>query len=250
MIFNINSGPVRKTPVLDSAYPKNVTVDVGASATFQVVIAEDGKPAEYTYQWYYDGTAVSGATKSTYSRTAVKGSHTVYCMVTSKAGSVKSRSATLKAETLYLYNSGTFNTAVAGDLAQIGLNLWQGNTAATHKPGTCTIKKNASNFTVSSYGALCAAAYFNKKIDLTNYNTLYFEGKMVENSGHTAYIGVWTSFDKNGSNLNRPAVLDGPVSNGTHTLDISAVNTSCYIGFLVSGGTDGAVTTVNKVYLK
>ncbi len=98
----VNIGPYRrsKLPVLNGSYPADISVKYpeggSTSAAFKVTITEDGKPAEYTYQWYLDGTAVSGATGSTYSLTlSASGTHKVWCVVTSKAGSVKSREATL-----------------------------------------------------------------------------------------------------------------------------------------------------------
>lgn len=114
MIFNISNGPFSKTPVLDAAYPQDVSVNVGDSATFRVIVAQDGKPPEYTYQWYYDGAAVDGSTQDTYTREAELGSHSVFCNVTNKAGTVVSRTAALNAERLYLYKEGDECTAVTG----------------------------------------------------------------------------------------------------------------------------------------
>lgn len=114
MIFNIGSGPTNKLPVLDVSYPLDENVEVGGTASFEVKIAKPGKPAEYTYQWYYDGSAVEGATGTAYSRVAEVGEHTVYCMVTNKAGAVKSRTATVTAEYLYLYKAGDTCDAITG----------------------------------------------------------------------------------------------------------------------------------------
>lgn len=99
MIFNVNTeAPPKKLPVLDSSYPQDVTLVASAngSATFKVAIAEDGKPAEYSYQWYVNGTAVAGATGASYTRACPSAAtYTVYCAVTNKAGTVNSRAATL-----------------------------------------------------------------------------------------------------------------------------------------------------------
>ena len=52
-IFNIGSGNPYKLPVLDSAYPVDVTQlqQADGSATFEVKITTAGIPDEYTYQW-------------------------------------------------------------------------------------------------------------------------------------------------------------------------------------------------------
>ena len=68
MIFNLMNG-MMKTPILDSAYPADASILNGESATFQVIITEDGMPAAYTYQWYVDGEAVIGETRATRDRT-------------------------------------------------------------------------------------------------------------------------------------------------------------------------------------
>lgn len=92
-------GEAYELPVLNSAYPANVTVveAANASASFNVQIATPGKPAEYTYQWYLNGVKISGATNTGYTKTGLTaaGTHTLYCVVTNKAGTVTSRVATL-----------------------------------------------------------------------------------------------------------------------------------------------------------
>lgn len=99
MIFNISNAPARVLPVLNSSYPQDVSLmeSASGSATFQVQIATDGKPAKYTYQWYVNGSAVSGANGTSFTKTGLTSaaSYTVYCTVTNKAGTVTSRVATL-----------------------------------------------------------------------------------------------------------------------------------------------------------
>lgn len=86
-------------PTLDAAYPQDVSFVEGTStsATFKVAIATDGKPDKYTYQWYVNSSAVSGATSSTYTKTGLTstGTYSIFCTITNKAGRVQSRVATL-----------------------------------------------------------------------------------------------------------------------------------------------------------
>lgn len=92
-------GESYELPVLDASYPKDaaVTASPGGSASFSVRITTPGRPAEYTYQWYRNGAAVSGATGAALTLTGLTAAATysVYCKVTNKAGSVNSRAATL-----------------------------------------------------------------------------------------------------------------------------------------------------------
>lgn len=89
-------GEIKKLPVLNPSYPANVTCWHGEQATFKVEIATPGVPAEYTYQWYRDGAKWTEATNATVSWSSASiGSHSIYCVVTNKAGEVTSRVATL-----------------------------------------------------------------------------------------------------------------------------------------------------------
>src|SRR5699024_10742397 len=92
-------GESYELPVLDASCPKDVTVTAapGASASFSVSITTPGRPAEYTYQWYKNGAAISGATGASLTLTGLTAAATysIYCKVVNKAGSVASRTATL-----------------------------------------------------------------------------------------------------------------------------------------------------------
>ena len=74
--------------------PQNQSVTAGSNVQFSVVAS--GRPA-VTYQWYFGGTAISGATGSSYSlsnaQAANAGNYTV--TVANTMGSVTSNAATL-----------------------------------------------------------------------------------------------------------------------------------------------------------
>lgn len=99
LIMRSGGAQAYSKPVLNSSYPTDVTLtaSASASATFSISMLVDGDPAEYTYQWYKNGLAVSGATSSTYTISGLTSAatYTIYCAVTNKAGTVNSRIAKL-----------------------------------------------------------------------------------------------------------------------------------------------------------
>lgn len=114
-LISRRGGEAYKLPVLDTMYPQDVTVKQSASgsATFSVVIEEDGIPKEYTYQWYENGQEISGATNATYTKTGITsnvtaGSYIIFCRVFNKAGYVDSRHATLIVQNYYPTISGSY----------------------------------------------------------------------------------------------------------------------------------------------
>ena len=107
-IFTRREAKIKKLPVLNGNYPTDVTTWHGGQATFSVAISEAGVPDEYTYQWYRDGSIWTGASHPTVSwHSASIGSHSIYCVVTNKAGSVRSRTATLTVKDPAMYYSYT-----------------------------------------------------------------------------------------------------------------------------------------------
>lgn len=121
----VKNASVKNTlPVLSASYPqdKSITFISGntASATFEVRIEIDGEPNEYTYQWYVNNSAVSGANSASYNWTGTSGgTYSIRCDVTNKAGTVQSRTATLKAE---MYYTPTPNPTYPTDLTTVRAN--------------------------------------------------------------------------------------------------------------------------------
>lgn len=97
-------------PVLDDTLPADASYVTGGSVVCNVLILGDYDPADYSYQWYVDNTAVIGATESSYTvNTTAVGTLTVYCNVTNQSGTISSRVATIRVKSTmpeYTY-SGT-----------------------------------------------------------------------------------------------------------------------------------------------
>ena len=89
----IRLGYIPAAPTI-TTQPQSQTVTTGANVQFSVTAS--GKPTP-TYQWYFNGAAISGATNSTFSLASAQstnaGNYTV--TISNSSGSVTSNTATL-----------------------------------------------------------------------------------------------------------------------------------------------------------
>lgn len=154
---------VKKVPTLNASYPETASVTVTEVATLKAVIAEDGYPANYTYQWYQDGTVINGATGSEYRfDTSYHGweTHSFYCVVSNDAGSVQSRTADVWAGPYYLFNNGAFAPG-----------LWVSG-AISHANSYISLADNVIR--VHAQGRGHTVAQLTERVDFTGKNTLVF----------------------------------------------------------------------------
>jgi hypothetical protein len=83
--FNVVEGSFALFEAAVSISPTSATLDVGNSTTFTSTVS--GGTSSYTYQWYQNGTAVSGANSSSWTFTpAAAGYYLIYLNVTDNAG--------------------------------------------------------------------------------------------------------------------------------------------------------------------
>ncbi|MGH7991921.1 MAG: DUF2341 domain-containing protein [Limisphaerales bacterium] len=75
--LSVGSGP--PTISMDLS-PTNLTAYAGSMATYSIHVGGSGEGL--AYQWYRDGSAVAGATSSSYMFTVLGGTNTYYCAVT------------------------------------------------------------------------------------------------------------------------------------------------------------------------
>lgn len=243
------------TPVLNSSYPQNATAEVGASFTSKVSISTAGSPSTYTYQWYKNGTAVSGATSSSYSFTpSGVGAITLYCKVTNSAGTVTSRTATITPR-LYLYKAGNECKTTTG--GWISTNLIYNNNDGVYQEGVSPTK-NSTNMVFTArtteYGEF-HGTYTKNKINLTNGT--YLKAEVTVNKLSSKNSAHWNLKALSGLNhYNGSAASAGAGSaTGAKTvsLNISSLNSSYYVamlnGFTSSQG-DTAKLTVHNTWLE
>lgn len=132
-----------------------------------------------------------------------------------------------------LYNNGVWNTSLTGEwIAQGKLLSSKSNPALTPH-----VTKNADNFNVyyNSSDNGSGIYYASKKINLTNFKTLHFEGNMsyYSDSYETVGLNVWTNIGNTVVQNRSAALLGNAFASGVRALDVSALTGDYYIGFNV-----------------
>lgn len=94
-------------PVI-SSQPVSQAVNAGASPSFSVNVAGSGP---FTFQWYFNGKAISAANKATLHLTSVTSANSgsYYVVISGAGGSVTSSSATLTVGNAYASLAGSYN---------------------------------------------------------------------------------------------------------------------------------------------
>ena len=212
-----------KLPVLSSSYPQDNTVYTGNSVTSKIVINEQGEPNSYTYQWYKNGSLISGATSSSYKFTPTAvGNTTLYCKVKTAAGTVTSRTATIKANYFYVLKNGVF--------ANDGSYGFRGDDSED------SITLNNGVFHIYDQSTGYAIFYTSIKYDITNKNTLYFKTtstKANNNSGDGSTFNFGVSSSKADTDFVRKYSCPGSTSTKEkiYSVDVSDLEGSYYIKF-------------------
>lgn len=236
---------VNALPVLSSAYPANAATVFNASVTCEVRIATAGYPEAYRYQWYKNGAAVSGATGASYTFTPnAVGTATLYCKVTNAAGTVTSRTATITATPLYLYNAGSENTDLTG-----GWKVYYRRPSTsvlysvTTRTPTLTKAASAMTFQVTSlvtnYECGCIGA--TAALDLTGYNTLTFSVtglSLPTGSSDAGKLCLYVTSDTS-NEVFSVAAYKLCTAAGTYSIDVSALSGNYQVG--------AALVTANAV---
>lgn len=248
MIFNFG-GPGLSVPILNSSYPANVSsAAIGKTVTFKVVIETEGVPRTYTYQWYKNGAAVSGATSSSYSFTPTAvGTYNIYCLVSNQAGSVTSRTATLTVNRLYLYNAGDTCDSVTGGWERI-------KDSGITTPSTPVLTYNDTTMTASIWHAGTSNFWGGwirpvNTFDFSKYSKLVCvatEKSGTINFGVTDANRTWME-----GNWGYFHAYKG-VSVGTTSVDVSSVSGNYDVIIYVYNNSLGttAKVTVSQVYLE
>lgn len=152
----------------------------------------------------------------------------------------------------YLFKNGTTNTDLVGE--------WK--TAAVSEDGSYTglpiVTENTDNIIIkmSSGGNTGGIAYFEKKIDLTPFRKLVFDGQMYA-EWKWAGIGIWTEIGATQATNRVASFLTGSLEtypslalDGKATIDISSLSGEYYIGFTITGKSGSTYITMRELYLE
>lgn len=222
------------TPVLDSGYPANQSVVIHNSITSEVRIATAGNPESYTYQWYQNGSAVSGATGASYTFTpGTKGSYTVYCEVTNEAGTVKSREATITATPYYIFRSGVGHS-----------NSFIQSSVYTEYKSQITSEYIVCN--APGHQNSNGASGFSAPYDFTKYTKLVYDVLSNNSKFSCGYTNVaMDSYNPTLAGYQTPSTG----TRQTVAVDISSVYGQKYITMKIADGAAGAAYVYN-IYLE
>lgn len=217
------------TPSLDSTYPIDANGAKGDNITCKVAISEDGNPASYTYQWYKNGATIENAMNDSYSfnLTNIGDTDTFYCNVTNSAGTVTSRTATIK--TNYLFKAG-----MTSGLKTIA---WKGHTSQNAAAPSVSYNYDGAYISGPSTAGQNGMAYFDA-IDLTNVSKITLKivvsGQYPTTNFYDCHcVGVWKTigsgvYGSTAAVLNRLTDSNGEA---TYTLNVSGLSGLFYVGF-------------------
>lgn len=244
-------GDRKKLPVLNPNYPADFS-GMRSNGYYDCIveIAEHGNPAEYTYQWFINGTPYSGATHGGFSYGLMNpaGTYSIYCEVTNAKGTVRSRTATITLRESYLYNWGDIPANSGGWTLSSALQAGVGSGVQ----GAFTIVSNALTLTLPYVADATRDGYIvtGKKINLTNYSKIRFEvSQQTSNASYLFKVGATTENHHAYSYV--AAQVEVPNSSATQTIDVdvSGLNGEYYIGGWGHVYDENALLHINKVQL-
>jgi hypothetical protein len=140
----------------------------------------------------------------------------------------------------YLYDKGNLFEDFTGNWVAKNV-AYNGSYNGTSFP---TINNNPDNLYIIQNGAQRGGvAHMANKIDLTGFNTLYFDGMLHSDSSSLkedrCFLGIWSEFGTYKDN-NLAAYIPCDEVDGLKTLNISALSGLYYIGFFLWNIVDAA----------
>ncbi len=151
-------------PIISSGYPFDATATQGGSVSFSLFLSSGSSP--FTYQWFRNGAAISGATNSqlTFNPVALADAGKYSVTVSNVAGAVTSREATLTVNPptpVSIYSQPQGQRVYAGQSASFGVSV-NGSSPVTYqwqKNGTPIAGATSSYYSINSTVPADAGSY-------------------------------------------------------------------------------------------
>jgi len=181
--------------VLITASPSTTVTTSGETITFTAAVVNGGSTP--TYQWYINGTAITGATSATFAVDSFTYADTVYCTVTSNANCASPATVT----------SNSKNIIISLGVPQIS------GTA-----NNIILLPNPNNGTFTIKGNLGTGADEAANIVVTD-----MLGRIVYHTSTTTQQGA----------IDSQVILSGDLSNGVYLINIMSGNSQTVIHFVI-----------------
>jgi len=211
--------PIAVVSPLITTQPTSQTINSGSSTTFSVTVTGTSP----TYQWYYNGTAITGATSSSYSITSATSSNagSYYVVVSNSAGSVQSSTVTL-----------TVNASI---VAPVILT----------QPQSLTVTSgNSTTFSVTGYGVSLSYQWYLNNIAIPGATSATYTIASVTSASAGSYTVKATN---GGGSITSNAAVLTVISNPGRLINLSVLSMDgpgsqlLTIGFVTGGaGTTGS----------
>jgi hypothetical protein len=218
-----------------TSQPEGATITNGGSVSLSVSVTGTGP---FTYQWYLDGGAITGATAAAYTATA-PGSYTV--SVTNSAASVTSSAAVVSPSNRLTNVSSRAFVGTGGEITIAGINI-QGSPGATKQLLIRGVGPALTSFGVSGVLAQPTISVYNSAGVLvpgatnTGWGT---NANAAQVASISAQIGAFAL--PTGS---ADSALLADLAPGSYTVELSGVNSTTGVGLVEVYETDTSDPTL------
>lgn len=212
-----------------SATSATVTGKNSGAKTFTVTRAGDGVISVSSSNTAYATASVSGTTVTVTPKGYGTATITVSVAEGTNHKAPSSKTYTITVDYLYLYKQGnTCNSVTGGYTAKM---VAFGSEAPHTKAAAITYNSTNMHMLQSDpeYNTSCVVVTVNA-IDLTNYDTLYFDGFMKFALYNRAIVRVWRSFGTYWSD-NSAVTINGSEQTGIKSVSVANLSGKYYIGF-------------------
>ena len=189
----------------------------------------------------------TGSSAKTWTATVnATGTYTVTATATDGSGKSKSKSVSITANGQSKSVTLNYEVDIFNNGAIVPFST-QDATSAEVTIGTKIVFSKVSDDPYNR-GAL---AYTTNKVDLSDYNTIVFEGtftQVIDSNGDKSRVGIMETAAQNKSNWVASTILD--TKNKSWTVDISSISGSYYIcAFAGNGYSDWLIGSITRIYL-